>query len=132
MKIAISCAKDTKRLSRTLPFSFSILKGLTFLVEAKIIGCSFLLFLACGQLEAYELFLLLCSLQVISLHNAAQKFASLIPFIVSKDDVQNLEVDWKNKTIDVCVASKLRIFAGKESYPATRCFTFFNYHQELI
>ncbi|KAL3503848.1 hypothetical protein ACH5RR_033689 [Cinchona calisaya] len=49
---------------------------------------------------------------VIRLHIAAQKFVSLIPFMVSKDAIQSLEVDWKSETIDVCVASKLRILAG--------------------
>ncbi|XP_027149107.1 putative CCA tRNA nucleotidyltransferase 2 [Coffea eugenioides] len=49
---------------------------------------------------------------VISLHIATKKFVSLIPFIVSKEDIQILEVDWKKEIIDVPFASKLRILAG--------------------
>lgn len=49
---------------------------------------------------------------VLSLHLAAEKFVSLIPLILSNEDVQILEVDWKREIIDVPVASKLRILAG--------------------
>ncbi|XP_027094747.1 tRNA nucleotidyltransferase cca2 isoform X2 [Coffea arabica] len=49
---------------------------------------------------------------VISLHIATKKFVSLIPFVVSKEDIQILEVDWKREIIDVPFASKLRILAG--------------------
>lgn len=51
-------------------------------------------------------------LQVISLHTAAQKFVSLIPFITEKEHIQNMEVDWKKETIEVPVAAKLRVLAG--------------------
>ena len=47
------------------------------------------------------------------MHIATKKFVSLIPFIVSKEDIQILEVDWKREIIDVPFASKLRILAGK-------------------
>ncbi|CAI9754313.1 unnamed protein product [Fraxinus pennsylvanica] len=49
---------------------------------------------------------------VLSLHLAAEKFVSLIPLILSNEDIQILEVDWKREIIDVPVASKLRILAG--------------------
>ncbi|KAK4391653.1 CCA tRNA nucleotidyltransferase, mitochondrial [Sesamum angolense] len=49
---------------------------------------------------------------VVSLHLAAEKFVSLIPLIMSKDDLQFPEADWKRETIDVPIASKIRILAG--------------------
>ncbi|KAL0437964.1 UNVERIFIED_CONTAM: CCA tRNA nucleotidyltransferase, mitochondrial [Sesamum latifolium] len=49
---------------------------------------------------------------VMSMHLAAGKFLSLIPSILSNENLQILEVDWKNETIDVPIASKLRILAG--------------------
>ncbi|KAK4413316.1 CCA tRNA nucleotidyltransferase, mitochondrial [Sesamum alatum] len=50
---------------------------------------------------------------VMSMHLAAGNFLSLIPSILStNEDLQILEVEWKKETIDVPVASKLRIFAG--------------------
>ncbi|VFR00850.1 unnamed protein product [Cuscuta campestris] len=48
---------------------------------------------------------------VISLHIAAKKFASLIPYIKS-EDTEIIEVDWKKETIDVPVALKRRILTG--------------------
>ncbi|KAL0427052.1 UNVERIFIED_CONTAM: CCA tRNA nucleotidyltransferase, mitochondrial, partial [Sesamum latifolium] len=48
---------------------------------------------------------------VVSLHVAAEKFVSLIS-IMSKDDLQFPEADWKRETIDVPIASKIRILAG--------------------
>ncbi|XP_055833657.1 tRNA nucleotidyltransferase cca2 [Solanum dulcamara] len=49
---------------------------------------------------------------VISLHTVTKKFVTLIPLLVSKEDIQVLEVDWKSDTIEVPVASKLRILTG--------------------
>ncbi|KAK6116657.1 hypothetical protein DH2020_049591 [Rehmannia glutinosa] len=49
---------------------------------------------------------------VMSLHLAAEKFLSLIPSLISDENLQNLEVDRKTETIDVPIASKLRILAG--------------------
>ncbi|CAN4119650.1 unnamed protein product [Withania somnifera] len=49
---------------------------------------------------------------VISLHTAVKKFVTLIPLLVSKENIQVLEVDWKRDTIEVPVASKLRILTG--------------------
>ncbi|OIT30577.1 PREDICTED: putative CCA tRNA nucleotidyltransferase 2 [Nicotiana attenuata] len=49
---------------------------------------------------------------VISLHTATKKFVTLIPSLVSKEDIKVLEVDWKKDTIEVPIASKLRILAG--------------------
>ncbi|XP_049344753.1 tRNA nucleotidyltransferase cca2 isoform X2 [Solanum verrucosum] len=49
---------------------------------------------------------------VISLHTVTKKFVSLIPLLVSKEDIQVLEVDWKRDTIEVPIASKLRILTG--------------------
>ncbi|KAJ8551178.1 hypothetical protein K7X08_000548 [Anisodus acutangulus] len=49
---------------------------------------------------------------VISLHTVAKKFVTLIPLLVSKEDIQVLEVDWKRDTIEVPIASKLRILTG--------------------
>lgn len=52
--------------------------------------------------------------QVLSLHIAIQKFNSLVPFVIDKGHLENIEVDWKKETIDEPVASKLRILTGKE------------------
>lgn len=49
---------------------------------------------------------------VISLHTATKKFVALIPFLVAKEDIQGLEVDWKRDIIEVPIASKLRILTG--------------------
>ncbi|PIN09292.1 tRNA nucleotidyltransferase/poly(A) polymerase [Handroanthus impetiginosus] len=49
---------------------------------------------------------------VMNMHLAAEKFLSLIPLIISKESLQVLEVDWRKETIDVPVASKLRILTG--------------------
>ncbi|KAH0716234.1 hypothetical protein KY284_009139 [Solanum tuberosum] len=49
---------------------------------------------------------------VISLHTVTKKFVTLIPLLVSKEDIQVLEVDWKRDTIEVPIASKLRILTG--------------------
>ncbi|KAM3397010.1 tRNA nucleotidyltransferase cca2 isoform X2 [Capsicum galapagoense] len=49
---------------------------------------------------------------VISLHAVTKKFVTLIPLLVSKEDILVLEVDWKRDTIEVPIASKLRILTG--------------------
>ncbi|KAK4708436.1 hypothetical protein R3W88_029361 [Solanum pinnatisectum] len=49
---------------------------------------------------------------VMSLHTVTKKFVTLIPLLVSKEDIQVLEVDWKRDTIEVPIASKLRILTG--------------------
>ncbi|KAL0460203.1 UNVERIFIED_CONTAM: CCA tRNA nucleotidyltransferase, mitochondrial [Sesamum latifolium] len=50
-------------------------------------------------------------LTVVRMHVAAEKLLSLIPLIMSKDDLQFIEADWKRETIDVPIASKIRILA---------------------
>lgn len=55
-------------------------------------------------------------LQVISLHAITKKFVTLIPLLVSKEDIQVLEVDWKRDTIEVPIASKLRILTGNNIF----------------
>lgn len=55
-------------------------------------------------------------LQVISLHTATKKFVALIPFLVAKEDIQGLEVDWKRDIIEVPIASKLRILTGNSIF----------------
>ncbi|XP_073023389.1 tRNA nucleotidyltransferase cca2-like isoform X1 [Primulina eburnea] len=49
---------------------------------------------------------------VISLHQAVEKFLSLIPLILSDKNLQILEVEWKKEIIDVPVMAKLRVLAG--------------------
>ncbi|CAI9106254.1 OLC1v1005369C1 [Oldenlandia corymbosa var. corymbosa] len=49
---------------------------------------------------------------IVSLHIAAQRFVSLMQYMVSNEDVQFVEVDWKSEIIDVPAASKLRILVG--------------------
>ncbi|KAL0432134.1 UNVERIFIED_CONTAM: hypothetical protein Slati_2547700 [Sesamum latifolium] len=46
------------------------------------------------------------------MHLAAEKFVSLIPSIVSNDNLQIVKADWKTETVDVSVASEMRIMAG--------------------
>lgn len=55
----------------------------------------------------------LSCLQVESLHSATEKFITLIPLLISNEDIDIAKVDWKRETIDVPVDSKLRILAGK-------------------
>ncbi|XP_025883972.2 tRNA nucleotidyltransferase cca2 [Solanum lycopersicum] len=49
---------------------------------------------------------------VMSLHTVTRKFVTLISLLISKDDIQVLEVDWERDTIEVPIASKLRILTG--------------------
>ncbi|KAK9291407.1 hypothetical protein L1049_019354 [Liquidambar formosana] len=49
---------------------------------------------------------------VINIHNASEKFVSLIPYFLSDEDIEIAEVYWKREIIDVPVTMKLRIFAG--------------------
>lgn len=55
-------------------------------------------------------------LQVMSLHTVTRKFVTLISLLISKDDIQVLEVDWKRDTIEVPIASKLRILTGNNIF----------------
>lgn len=48
--------------------------------------------------------------QVLSMHLAAEKFVSLIPSIISEENLQTLEAE---ETIDVSLTSKLRILTGE-------------------
>lgn len=53
----------------------------------------------------------------MSLHLATEKFISLIPTIISDENLQILEVDWKTETSDsVQLTSKRRIVSGKMIY----------------
>nr|XP_043609598.1 tRNA nucleotidyltransferase cca2-like isoform X2 [Erigeron canadensis]XP_043609599.1 tRNA nucleotidyltransferase cca2-like isoform X2 [Erigeron canadensis]XP_043609600.1 tRNA nucleotidyltransferase cca2-like isoform X2 [Erigeron canadensis] len=49
---------------------------------------------------------------VMRLHTAVEKFLSLIPFVLSSEDLQNAEVDWEKEIIDVPPSLKLRILLG--------------------
>ncbi|XP_047962414.1 tRNA nucleotidyltransferase cca2 [Salvia hispanica] len=49
---------------------------------------------------------------VLSMHLAAENFLSLIPLIISDENLQALEVDKKSVTIDVPLPSKRRILTG--------------------
>ncbi|KAK4440743.1 CCA tRNA nucleotidyltransferase, mitochondrial [Sesamum alatum] len=53
-----------------------------------------------------------CAKTVVSMYVAAEKLVSLIPLIMSEDGLQFTEADWKRETIDVPIASKIRILAG--------------------
>lgn len=55
-------------------------------------------------------------LQVMSLHTVTRKFVTLISLLISKDDIQVLEVDWERDTIEVPIASKLRILTGNNIF----------------
>ncbi|GMI90740.1 hypothetical protein like AT1G22660 [Hibiscus trionum] len=49
---------------------------------------------------------------VINIHKSLEKFLSLIPSILSNEDVQITEVDWGKEFVDVPVTSKLRVLTG--------------------
>ncbi|KAI3806947.1 hypothetical protein L1987_22865 [Smallanthus sonchifolius] len=49
---------------------------------------------------------------IIKLHNAVDKFSSLIPFMISSEDMNPVEVDWKSNMIDAPDSSRLRILFG--------------------
>ncbi|MFS8031825.1 hypothetical protein Hanom_Chr17g01550481 [Helianthus anomalus] len=46
------------------------------------------------------------------LHNAVDKFLSLIPFVLCKEDERISEIDWETNVIDVHLSLKLRILLG--------------------
>ena len=49
---------------------------------------------------------------MLDLHQASQKFLSLIPCLASNEDVQVDGVDWMRELIDVPVASRVRVLTG--------------------
>ncbi|KAJ0457702.1 putative CCA tRNA nucleotidyltransferase [Helianthus annuus] len=49
---------------------------------------------------------------VMRLHSAAEKLLSLIPFVLSGDNMQTGEITWETEVIDVDVSLKLRILLG--------------------
>ncbi|KAI7730938.1 hypothetical protein M8C21_032495 [Ambrosia artemisiifolia] len=49
---------------------------------------------------------------VMRLHNAVEKFLSLIPFVLCKEDEQIGGIDWETDIIDVHLSLKLRILLG--------------------
>lgn len=50
--------------------------------------------------------------QVINVHNAMEKFLSLIPFLASNENIQLSEVEWGKEFADVPVTSQLRVLTG--------------------
>ncbi|KAI3464382.1 hypothetical protein Pfo_021045 [Paulownia fortunei] len=74
---------------------------------------------------------------VMRMHLAAENFLSLIPSIISDENLQILEVDKNTETIDVPVASKLRILAGlllreiKESWRAALVLSLLLYPEDI-
>ncbi|KAE8682317.1 Polynucleotide adenylyltransferase family protein isoform 4 [Hibiscus syriacus] len=51
---------------------------------------------------------------VINIHKSLEKFISLIPSLLSNEDVQITEVDWGKEFVDVPATSKLRVSTGRE------------------
>ncbi|GJY37812.1 hypothetical protein Tco_0424176 [Tanacetum coccineum] len=49
---------------------------------------------------------------VVRLHNAVERFSSMIPFIISSEYMKPVEVDWKLDMIDVPDSLKLRLLLG--------------------
>ncbi|GMN25973.1 hypothetical protein TIFTF001_001134 [Ficus carica] len=49
---------------------------------------------------------------VIKIHNALEKFLSLIPSLAFNEDIQTAEVEWAGELVDVPVSSKLRVLTG--------------------
>ncbi|KAL9668725.1 hypothetical protein QQ045_006263 [Rhodiola kirilowii] len=46
------------------------------------------------------------------IHSAAEKFVSLIPYLVSGKNMEAIEVVWDKEQIDIPIAAKLRVYAG--------------------
>ncbi|KAL5538639.1 hypothetical protein UlMin_042644 [Ulmus minor] len=49
---------------------------------------------------------------VIDIHNALEKFLSLIPFLVSNEEIQLSEVEWAGEFVDIPLSSQLRVLTG--------------------
>ncbi|XP_022718252.1 CCA tRNA nucleotidyltransferase, mitochondrial-like isoform X3 [Durio zibethinus] len=49
---------------------------------------------------------------VINVHKSLEKFLSLIPSLLSNEDIQLSEIDWGREIIDVPFTSKLRVLTG--------------------
>ncbi|KAJ0086363.1 hypothetical protein Patl1_07803 [Pistacia atlantica] len=49
---------------------------------------------------------------VINIHKSLEKFLSLIPYLVSTEDVKPFEVDWGRELVDDSVPLKLRVLTG--------------------
>ncbi|XP_031266869.1 tRNA nucleotidyltransferase cca2 isoform X1 [Pistacia vera] len=49
---------------------------------------------------------------VINIHKSLEKFLSLIPYLVSTEDVKLIEVDWGRELVDDSVPLKLRVLTG--------------------
>ncbi|KAH6834117.1 Polynucleotide adenylyltransferase family protein [Perilla frutescens var. hirtella] len=75
---------------------------------------------------------------VQSMHLAAQNFLSLIPSIISDENLQTLEVDERKETIDVPLTSKRRILTGlllreiKEFWRPSLVLSLLLYPQDIV
>ncbi|KAJ0085549.1 hypothetical protein Patl1_07797 [Pistacia atlantica] len=49
---------------------------------------------------------------VINIHKSLEKFLSLIPYLVSSEDIKLFEVDWGREMVDDSVPLKLRVLTG--------------------
>ncbi|XWS23374.1 hypothetical protein CRYUN_Cryun28dG0008200 [Craigia yunnanensis] len=49
---------------------------------------------------------------VINVHKSLEKFLSLIPSLLSNEEIKLIEVDWGREFVDVPVTSKLRVLTG--------------------
>ncbi|KAJ0025903.1 hypothetical protein Pint_07677 [Pistacia integerrima] len=52
---------------------------------------------------------------VINIHKSLEKFLSLIPYLVSTEDVKLFEVDWGRELVDDSFPLKLRVLTGLEN-----------------
>ncbi|KAJ0079797.1 hypothetical protein Patl1_24221 [Pistacia atlantica] len=49
---------------------------------------------------------------VMNIHKSLEKFLSLIPFLISTEEIKLVEVDWGRELVDDFVPSKLRVLTG--------------------
>ncbi|KAJ0013315.1 hypothetical protein Pint_21480 [Pistacia integerrima] len=50
--------------------------------------------------------------KVMNIHKSLEKFLSLIPFLISTEEIKLVEVDWGRELVDDFVPSKLRVLTG--------------------
>ncbi|KAJ0013319.1 hypothetical protein Pint_21488 [Pistacia integerrima] len=52
------------------------------------------------------------SFSVMNIHKSLEKFLSLIPFLISTEEIKLVEVDWGRELVNDSVPSKFRVLTG--------------------
>lgn len=50
----------------------------------------------------------------MNVHHALERFASLLPFLALNKDIQQTEIEWATKFVDIPNSSKLRVLTGNK------------------